>query len=308
MKHSFGLGLITYNHLDRFQECIAHLPNMKDNPFIVVNDGEPYDAKEYRDDMIVLQHHTNKKIAKSKNDAIRYLLTFDVEWIFIMENDMKIIDSNVFEYYIDVANKSGLKHLNFALHGNDNWNEDRTQPLPRLMYDHGLSLYNYAGGCFQLYHRSVFDKVGLYDEFYKNCWEHLDMTYRTTLAGFHTPFWLSADVNNSHLYIEQIDYKEQSDVSSRYTNQYYYEGLFYWKFKFGSWVANTPEWLNDTYHTNIIINMFQQRKYKELSTLFIDYYKNLQSPFFNKEYTYGNIFENVWGNVDKNGKIIIFHN
>jgi hypothetical protein len=258
--------------------------------------------------MIVLQHATNKKIAISKNDALRYLLTYDTEWIFIMENDMKILDSAVFDYYIEVANKSGLRHLNFALHGKDNWNEERTDVAPRLIYDNGISLYNYAGGCFQLYHRSIFDKVGLYDEFYKNCWEHLDMTYRTTLAGFHTPFWLSADVNNSHHYLEQIDYKEQSDVSSKDINPNYYEGLFYWKFKFGSWVANIPEWINETYHTNIVMEMFQERRYEELSKLFMNYYRNEQSPFFNTEYKYGNVYDNVWGKVDDSGNLMIFHN
>ena len=308
MKNTYSVGLITYNYLDRFRECVANIPNMKGKPFIVVNDGIPYDPKEYRDDMIVLQHHRNKKISKSKNDAIQYLLTFDTEWIFIMENDMKILDASVFEYYIEVANKSGLKHLNFALHGQDNWNTERTQPMPRLMYNNGLSLYNYAGGCFQLYHRSVFERVGLYDEFYKNCWEHLDMTYRTTLAGFHTPFWLAADVNNAHLFIEQIDYKEQSDVSSREKNPNYYEGLFYWKFKYGSWVANIPEWINDTYHTDIIVDMFQKRQYQELSNIFMDYYKDIQSPFFNRDYKYGHVFDNVWGNVDDSGRIRILHN
>jgi hypothetical protein len=281
---------------------------MKGKPFVVVNDGIPYESKEYRDDMIVLQHATNKKIAISKNDALRYLLTYDTEWIFIMENDMKILDSAVFDYYIEVANKSGLRHLNFALHGKDNWNEERTDVAPRLIYDNGISLYNYAGGCFQLYHRSIFDKVGLYDEFYKNCWEHLDMTYRTTLAGFHTPFWLSADVNNSHHYLEQIDYKEQSDVSSKDINPNYYEGLFYWKFKFGSWVANIPEWINETYHTNIVMEMFQERRYEELSKLFMNYYRNEQSPFFNTEYKYGNVYDNVWGKVDDSGNLMIFHN
>jgi hypothetical protein len=134
------------------------------------------------------------------------------------------------------------------------------------------------------------------------------MTYRTTLAGFHTPFWLSADVNNSHHYLEQIDYKEQSDVSSKDINPNYYEGLFYWKFKFGSWVANIPEWINETYHTNIVMEMFQERRYEELSKLFMNYYRNEQSPFFNTEYKYGNVYDNVWGKVDDSGNLMIFHN
>lgn len=306
MKNSYGLGLITYNNIDRFRRCISHIPNMDGKPFVIINDGTPYDISEYREDMVVLQHQRNKKIARSKNDALQYLLSFDVEWLFVMENDMLIKDTKVFDRYIEVANDSGLLHLNFALHGNDNWNMDRTHPSPRLIYDSGLSLYRYAGGCFQMYHRSVFEKVGVYDEYYKNCWEHLDLTYRTTLAGYHTPFWLSADVVNSNELIEQIDYENQTLVSSQDVNDFYFQGLYYWKFKFGDWVSDIKDWINPEYHTDIIIDMFKQRKYEELSILFHTFYKNDNSVYFNKDFKTGHIWDDVYGKVDDNSEISIF--
>jgi GT2 family glycosyltransferase len=306
MKNSYGLGLITYNNLERFRNCISNIPYLNDKPFVVINDGESYDISEYRDDMVVLQHQKNKKIAKSKNDAIQYLLGCDVDWIFIMENDMLIKDPKVFDRYIEVANDSGVLHLNFALHGNDNWNENRVTPIPRLVYNNGLTLYRYTGGCFQLYHKSIFEKVGLYDEYYINCWEHLDLTFRTTLAGYHTPFWLSADVVDSHNLIEQLDYQEQSKISSRDTNNFYYQGLYYWKFKFGSWVADIKDWVYPEYHTDIIVEMFRDRKYDELSKLFMNYYRNDNSPFFNKEYKNGHVYDNVYGKVDENSKLMLY--
>lgn len=306
MKNTYSVGLVTHNNIDRFRECISYIPNMNDVPFLVVNDGSPYDSKEYRNDMVIIQNHINKKIAKSKNILLKYLMTFDTEWIFIIEDDMKIKDPHVFKRYIEVANDSGVLHLNYALHGKDNWNEERTLPLPRLVYQNGIALYEYAGGCFQLYHRSVIEKIGYYDEFFKNAWEHLDMTYRATLGGYHTPYWLPSDIVDSHNFIEQIDYQIESTISTSKNNPYYYEGLYYWKFKYGKWVSDIPDWINVQFHTDEIMNMFQQRKYSELSDLFMNYYKHEESLFFNKNYTQGQVFENVWGFIDENNKPILY--
>lgn len=306
MKDSYGLGLITYNNPERFRKCVSGIPDMNGKPFIVVNDGDSYDISEYRKDMVVLQHSENKKIAKSKNDALRYLLSYDVEWIFIMEDDMFIKDSDVFDKYIDVAKSSGVLHLNFALHGDDNWSLKREYPKPRLIYNNELALYNFAGGCFQLYHKSIFDKVDLYDEFYKNCWEHLDLTYRITLAGYHTPFWLSSDIVNSHHLIEQLDYDNQTNTSDPLVNEYYYEGLYYWKFKFGNWVSDIPEWLNPEFHTDVIMGLFKSKRYDVLSNLFENYYKKENSIFFNKEYKHGHVWENCYGAFNSEGKPFIY--
>lgn len=306
MNNKYSVGLITYNNVNRFRECISYIPNLHSIPFLVVNDGYPYDPKEYRDDMVILQNRNNKKIAKSKNHILKYLMTFDTDWIFIIEDDMKIKDPKIFDRYIEVANDSGILHFNFALHGKDNWTPDKTIPLPRLIYSNGVSLYEYAGGCFQLYHRSVIEKIGLYDEFFKNAWEHLDMTYRATLSGFHTPYWLASDITNSQNFLEQIDAESESTISSNKKNPYYYEGLYYWKFKYGKWVSDIPDWINEQYHPDEIMKMFYYRQYRDLSKLFFNYYKTNNCLFFDKEFKHGHVFENVWGFTDRNNNPILY--
>ena len=282
MKSKYSIGLLTHNNVPRFRECISYIPYNKRVPFVVVNDGNPYDISEYRDDMTVIQHPINRKISRSKNDAIQYLLSFNTEWIFLMENDMRLIDPKVFERYIEVANDSGLLHLNYDLHGNDNWNEGRINPKPRLVYgDRGIALYSYAGGCFQLFHRSLFEKIGYFDEYYQNCWEHLDLTFRITLSGYHTPYWLSADVIDSHNLIKQIDYNIESTVSTESINDYYRKGLDYWKDKFGMWVGDIPDWVNPEHHTDIIMEMLKEKRYEELSIIYHNFYRIDESKFFN---------------------------
>ena len=282
MKSKYSIGLLTHNNVPRFRECISYIPYNKRVPFVVINDGNPYDISEYRDDMTVIQHPVNRKISRSKNDAIQYLLSFNTEWIFLMENDMRLIDPKVFERYIEVANDSGLLHLNYDLHGNDNWNEGRINPKPRLVYgDRGIALYSYAGGCFQLFHRSLFEKIGYFDEYYQNCWEHLDLTFRITLSGYHTPYWLSADVIDSHNLIKQIDYNIESTVSTESINDYYRKGLDYWKDKFGMWVGDIPDWVNPEHHTDIIMEMLKEKRYEELSIIYHNFYRIDESKFFN---------------------------
>lgn len=305
MKHNFGLGLITYNNIDRFRECISTIPNLGGRPFVVVNDGDPYDINEYRPDMILVQHVENKKIAKTKNDAIRYLMSHDVEWIFIMENDILIKDHGVFDRYIDVAIESGLMHLNFALHGDDNWKPGRTEPNPRLTYHSGLALYRYAGGCFQLFHRSLIEQVGLFDEYYINCWEHLDLTFRATLAGLHTPFWLAADIVNAHHYLEQSPVHQESTTSTLEVNNHYWDGLYYWHYKYGSWFGNTKDWINPEFHSDRVVDMFKNKKYKELEALFKEYYHNDNGFYFNHDLQESHIIDNTWARrID--GKVIFF--
>ena len=282
MKSKYSIGLLTHNNVPRFRECITYIPYNKRVPFVVVNDGNPYDISEYRDDMTVIQHPVNRKISRSKNDAIQYLLSFNTEWIFLMENDMRLIDPKVFERYIEVANDSGLIHLNYDLHGNDNWYEGRINPKPRLVYgDRGIALYSYAGGCFQLFHRSLFEKIGYFDEYYQNCWEHLDLTFRITLSGYHTPYWLSADVIDSHNLIKQIDYNIESTVSTESINDYYRKGLDYWKDKFGMWVGDIPDWVNPEHHTDIIMEMLKEKRYDELSVIYHNFYNRDGGKFFN---------------------------
>jgi GT2 family glycosyltransferase len=282
MKSKYSIGLLTHNNVPRFRECISYIPYNKRVPFVVINDGNPYDISEYRDDMTVIQHPVNRKISRSKNDAIQYLLSFNTEWIFLMENDMRLIDPKVFERYIEVANDSGLLHLNYDLHGNDNWNEGRINPKPRLVYgDRGIALYSYAGGCFQLFHRSLFEKIGYFDEYYQNCWEHLDLTFRITLSGYHTPYWLSADVIDSHNLIKQIDYNIESTVSTESINDYYRKGLDYWKDKFGMWVGDIPDWVNPEHHTDIIMEMLKEKRYDELSVIYHNFYNRDGGKFFN---------------------------
>lgn len=70
---------------------------------------------------------------QNKNEGLRFLLESGCEHIFVCEDDIVIKDPNIYNKYIAAANNSGIRHLNFAYHGNANKNEDGN-PMHRKQF------------------------------------------------------------------------------------------------------------------------------------------------------------------------------
>ena len=154
---------------------------------------------------------------------MKYLLDEGCEHIFIMEDDILIQNEEVFNAYIKASILTGIKHLNYALQGPANKKgatgfenlEDRakqenlTEPNPRQIIKYSddieIALYPNSVGAFSYYQREALEKVGLFDEFYKNAWEHVDHTMEAFKKGFTSPYWWFADINKSWEYIKDIE-------------------------------------------------------------------------------------------------------
>ncbi len=104
MNSKIGFGVITCNRL-KFFKLINSVPDVDE--LVVVNDGDPYPEEIYPANSFVIQHNKNKGIARTKNDASKYLYEKDCEHIFICEDDIIIKDKNVCKYYIDAYEVSG---------------------------------------------------------------------------------------------------------------------------------------------------------------------------------------------------------
>lgn len=117
MTGKIGIALITCNALSKFEQSSKTIPSYfrKDN-FVVVNDGMPYDTV-YPENAFLIQHNKNYGVAKSKNDALNYLIINGCEHIFLMEDDILIKDESVFNKYIRASQASGIYHFNYALQG-----------------------------------------------------------------------------------------------------------------------------------------------------------------------------------------------
>lgn len=202
-----GVGVITFNRLTLFIKCIESIPPVE--RLVVVNDGDPYPESSYPQTITkIIQHHRNKGVGTSKNDALKYLMDEGCEHIFLCEDDIRIKNSNVFHNYIRTAKQASMPHLNYGLHGPANKTVEG-KPNPRKVIqmtpEDRIVFYRYPVGAFSYYHRTIIEKVGFIDEFYKNVHEHVDHTLKIIKAGYHPPFGWFSDIEHSDHFIEDLD-------------------------------------------------------------------------------------------------------
>ena len=220
---NIGVGIITCNRTDYLKNLLNTLAPCRTSisELVIVNDGKPID--NYNDfcesSDIWLNNPENLGVGKSKNKAIQHLLNKKCDFIFIIEDDMLILDKDIFLRYIEAHKASGIHHFNygpgspfnrkqtiqFDLH-NRHLLDQNSEPNPKLILDYGnikVSLFEHTVAMFSFFTREVLEKVGLIDENFYNAWEHVDHTYRIIKAGYHPPFWWFADIHDSHKYITE---------------------------------------------------------------------------------------------------------
>ena len=221
-----GLGIVTCNRPEFLSKCIASIDFNRVDERVIVNDGK-IDVEH--PNFTVIKNEENIGVGKSKNKLLKYLYEEGCDYIFLLEDDMLILDNNVFQKYIQAHEKSGIHHFNygpgspfnrkqnvkFDLH-NRHKLDQHSEPKPRKIVDYGnnvkISLFEHTVAMFSFFTRKVIDKVGYIDEDFYNAWEHVDHTYRIIKEGYHPPFWYFADIYNSHKFLSEAP--EAIDKSS----------------------------------------------------------------------------------------------
>ncbi|MDG0795971.1 glycosyltransferase family 2 protein [Pectobacterium punjabense] len=212
-----GIGIVTYNRPEGLLSLYNSLPLDVIDELIIVNDGN-YQTSFEGITHLVINNECNLGVGKSKNIALRHLLSKKCEYLFLLEDDIYIKRKDVFERYISISKKTGLQHLNFSQHGNGNKDENKSPKvnLTAKYDDFELPLYGYCVGAFSFYTKSCLDKVGLMDEIYYNALEHVDHTMLVYKAGMHTSFGYFPDIPESWNYIGDYGWsEEQSTIHSR---------------------------------------------------------------------------------------------
>lgn len=209
-----GIGIITCDRPDYLNVLTESLRGSGFSHAIIVNDGSSdFDvpvAYEWVD-----TEPSYSGVAKAKNLAMKHLLDEGCEYIFILEDDMKILDPRIFERYIEVYKNTGIHHMMFAYHGCANMN-NQYQPSPRYTYPElGMSINRHSIGALCFYTRECLLGTGLYDERYYNACEHVDHSYEIYKQGYGLPFWNWPDIIDSYKYIEEQERPENSNSSIR---------------------------------------------------------------------------------------------
>jgi glycosyltransferase involved in cell wall biosynthesis len=261
--NSIGFAMVTYNAEHRIRESAFTVPKWIKN-FVIVNDGTPYPSDAYPEQAHIIQHKTNMSVGAAKTTAINYLMEKGCEHIFIMEDDILIKDENVFKEYIRHSLISGIKHLNFALHGPANKigskgftdlserKDVNGKPNPRMIipYENGdelnkevkIALYPNCVGAFSYYYRPVLEDIGGFDPAFKNAWEHVEHTYQAIKKMYHPAFWYFADINESWKYLTDIpnSIAESTIARTPTWNDNFRKGTMWYKKKHGITPTETP--------------------------------------------------------------------
>ena len=194
-KGKIGVGITTYNSEDYFKSLYETLPLEKINELVVVNGGDKY-KNEYKSNWI--QHYKNCYPSVCRNDCINFLLQRSCEHIFIIEDDMLLKSSDIFDKYIQASKESGLKYFSFVSTSWESGEPGKRTPRLTVEYKNNVSISFYKNMCneFTYHHKSCYEKVGLYDTNYRDPWD-IDMTYRESRQDYAAPFWWFADITNS---------------------------------------------------------------------------------------------------------------
>lgn len=202
-NYKIGLGLITCDRPDFFKKSCDSIYKL-DCIKVVVDDGESKVSTLL--DKIDTDH-PKSGVGKAKNKALEFLINQECEYIFLMEDDIEILDEKIFELYINASKSTGIKHFNFGLHGNHNLDYlGRPNVRKTINYPDSLkiNLYPNVLGAFSYYHIDVLKDVGLMDENFYNALEHVDHTYQISKKSYHPPFRWFADVEGSQIYLKDI--------------------------------------------------------------------------------------------------------
>jgi hypothetical protein len=208
-----GVGLITYNRPEYYQQVLKTIPKDKIDALVIVNDGTNTYVNDSDGDYVA-KNNAQLGVAISKNVALRALIEkFECEYLFIIEDDILIKDPTVFEEYIKAANSTGVHHLCYEkVAGNE-----KTLKYTLEQPDGSkLGFYFHPQGAFMYIHANLVKKLGYFDESYMNAYEHIDFAYNLIKKYVAPPFWYFPDLLNSEKYLTDI---EGSTDNSSITNR-----------------------------------------------------------------------------------------
>lgn len=251
MKTNIGICISTCDRPDYLYRLLDSLEGCE-HEICICNDGENDISSQYH---VLKTDSPRSGVAINKNNGIKHLLSRDVDYIFVLEDDCYISDLSIFDLYVNASQATGIHHFNYGPGSPWNRKQDNPEiigdltrrmeasqtgePCPKLIVEYGdvsISLYEHVVGMLSFFTRECLETVGLYDENYYNAWEHVDHTLQIINSNLHPPFWHFADITGSENYIhEQKDEKANTSLAKNEDtfNQQVMDGIKFFKEKNG---------------------------------------------------------------------------
>lgn len=243
-----ALGIITCKRQEYYEEILSTTP-FDDIDKVYVFDSSPNGEKYVtgNDKIELIPHDGNATVGFAKNRLLEKMIEDGYDHLFLQEGDVKLLDGDVFDAYIETAKRSGLwGSLNYAWHGNGN--KDSTgKPLLKNYIDlddgYGIDFTHNGTAAFSYIHKNIIKAVGLHDEFYQNCWEHLDFFQSQASVKLSNYWWWFTDITNSSRFITDLDDGSHGGSVIRRDSVWrdnMAQGMEHFKTKYGFTPVNMP--------------------------------------------------------------------
>lgn len=217
-----AIGIVTCNRPEFLNILLDSLDSDVGDIF-VFNAGSDFSLSESNSSKVkeILKSSVScpTPVGHAKNSLLRKMRHSGYQYLFLIEDDIKIKDNSVFEKYILTAAETGLwaGQLSYGLHGGEIGGNVKKDGTPNIIekvdYENcKIDVYPQSFQAFTLYHANVLKIIGYFDEFYTNAVEHLDHYYLSFLNGLGNYFWYFPDIEDSWKYIEDIDSNHSESV------------------------------------------------------------------------------------------------
>jgi len=256
-----GVGIITYKRPQYLKKLLDTIPFDRINDVVVINDDPDDKPCDCERPFVEIINEENLGVGKSKNKAFEYLLEKGCTHLFIIEDDIEILDPDIFDIYIRTAKRSGIHHLAYGHVGGSL--KKQIKGTRDYIDGTGIQMYHNPQGSFCYYLSNIVKKIGLLDPEYKNAFEHVDHEYQLIKAGLLPAFWWFPDVKDSHKYVRITP---GGAINSSITNQEKYEENWqksaeYFTTKWGHFTNQIPDIGNEfvQQRLNFIENTYSRK-------------------------------------------------
>lgn len=226
MIENFGIAITTRNRSEWCKSLFEVLKNINNCKKIsIVNDGPSYEWVPVGDNVIYTINETNLGVAKTKNKAIRPLLDDEsIKYVFTIEDDIVIKNTNVFEEFIIAHQKTNLPYFSYPSHSWDSGKENKRTPIISIDYgDIIIDFYPHMVAAFNFYTKELLKTGGLYDERYFRIWFDVDHIFHLSKRSDFPPFWYFPCIQNIdsylHLIPESLNQSEARSADEEYKKQ-----------------------------------------------------------------------------------------
>ena len=208
-----GLGITTYKREDLLAKAVESVDEHLGDKLafkVVSDDCTPgFDPSPLVDrGWAAIKSEVNSGIATSRANVLSAMVNeTGVDLILLMEDDLIVKSPDLIERYVEAMNETGFHHLMYAHHG----------PLNREPVASGETVEAYPNcvGAFMAFTTESVRRIGQIDTAFGNALDHVNYTYRYSMARLTGPWGYFPDaIGSDELLGEQDPDLERSTIGA----------------------------------------------------------------------------------------------